>query len=235
MTDVDDRHAALIAQPLDIRQDFSLACFVQRGERLVHQQQPRTGKQRPSNGYALLLAAGQATGPAVEQPGKAEKVDDPVEVLAARVLGREKTPIEQVLPHRKMGKEPALLEYVADPASMPWNERGACRVQQHDIVVRDPAAIGSDEPGDNVDDRRLAGSRPAKQGNQSATGLEFGIELEAAEPVPNIDGERHSMSSRRLAKRAISSEASRASIEMATDTSARRNAPASPPGTCVNA
>ena len=34
-------------------------------------------------------------------------------------------------------------------------------------------------------------------------------------------------------ERAISSEASRASMEMAIETSVRRNAPASPPGTCV--
>ena len=60
---------------------------------------------------------------------------------------------------------------------------------------------------------------------------------EAAEPMPDVDwpgtSGRHSMSSRRLARRAISSEASSASMAMAIETSVRRKAPASPPGTCV--
>ena len=67
MADIDDRHADLVAQPLDVGQDLGLALLVERGERLVHQQQARVGEQRAADRDALLLAARQRVGPALEQ------------------------------------------------------------------------------------------------------------------------------------------------------------------------
>ncbi len=66
MADIDDRDLRLVAQPLDIGQDLSLAGFIQRSQRLVHQQQFRAGKQRPADRHALLLAAGKLCRPPVE-------------------------------------------------------------------------------------------------------------------------------------------------------------------------
>ncbi len=43
MADIDDRHTRLVAQALDIREDLILTLGIERGQRLVHQQQPRAG------------------------------------------------------------------------------------------------------------------------------------------------------------------------------------------------
>ena len=76
MADIDDRDLRLVAQPLDIGQDLGLARVVERGQRLVHQDQLRAGEQRAADRDALLLAARQQAGPAVEQMADAEQVDD---------------------------------------------------------------------------------------------------------------------------------------------------------------
>ena len=47
------------AMLLDQRQDLELALAVERGQRLVQQQQPRRGEQRAADGHALPLAARQ--------------------------------------------------------------------------------------------------------------------------------------------------------------------------------
>ena len=59
VADIDHRHLGLVAQPRQIRQDFELARAVERGERLVEQQQPRLHQQRAADRDALALAAGQ--------------------------------------------------------------------------------------------------------------------------------------------------------------------------------
>ena len=82
MGDIEDRHAELVAQPLDQRQDLELARHVERGERLVHQEQARPRQERAADGDALALAARQRAGPAVEQTADAEHRDDLVEADA---------------------------------------------------------------------------------------------------------------------------------------------------------
>ena len=93
VADIDDRDADLVAQPLDVGQDLGLARLVERGERLVHQQEARAGEQRPADRDALLLAAGESARPAVEQRADAEQLDDVVEVArCARAAGANQRP-----------------------------------------------------------------------------------------------------------------------------------------------
>ena len=57
VADIDHRHAALVPQPLEIRQDVGFARRVERGQRLVEQQQARPHEQRAADRDALALAA----------------------------------------------------------------------------------------------------------------------------------------------------------------------------------
>ena len=59
MCDVEDRQRQTVAQPLEERQDLALCHSVERGQRLIHQQQLGLRKQRPANRYALAFAAGR--------------------------------------------------------------------------------------------------------------------------------------------------------------------------------
>jgi hypothetical protein len=76
MADVDQRDVQLVAQALQPGQEFLLAGMVERGQRLVHQQQARRREQGAGDRHALLLAAGKPVGQAVEQRAEAEQVDD---------------------------------------------------------------------------------------------------------------------------------------------------------------
>ena len=104
MADIDKRHPAVVAQTLEIRQDLVLAGIVERGQRLVHQQQARLRQQRAADRDALLFAARQPPRPAGEQRFDPEQFNDLVEpgltwVGAAR---REPRSEQQVLAHRQM-------------------------------------------------------------------------------------------------------------------------------------
>ena len=76
MADQNDRHRALVAQPLDIGIDLGLSRFVQRSQRLVHQQQVRVGQKRPPDGDPLLLAARQRGRPPLQKMAYAEEMLD---------------------------------------------------------------------------------------------------------------------------------------------------------------
>ena len=115
-----------------------------------------------------------------------------------------------------MREQPPFLEHVADPAPVPRHEDAARRVDQDvtpSIVTR--PCVRPDQPGDDVDDRGLAGARRPNSAVRPPPVSKRASSGKLAEPVPDVDGQRHSISRRRLARRASSSEASSASIEIA--------------------
>ena len=114
-----------------------------------------------------------------------------------------------------------------------WHEDALCGVDQNAAACGDAARVRPDQPGDDVDQRGLARPGCAEQRGQLPAAFECGIELERAEPMPDVDRQRHSSSIRRPTRRASTSEAISATIETAMET-IRRNTPASPPGICVN-
>ena len=136
MADIDDGHARLVAQALQIGQDLGLALLVERGERLVHQEKARRGEQRPADGDALLLAAGKIGRLAVEEVADAEEVDHAAGVFRARALGQEPAAVVKVLPHGEMREEPCLLEDIAEAAAVRRHEEAAGGIDQHVAVER---------------------------------------------------------------------------------------------------
>ena len=146
---------------------------------------------------------------------------------------REPLPEQQVLPHREVREETPLLEYVADAPAVFRNEQSALRVHQHRIVQDDPAAIGANHAGDDIDERGLARAGAAEKCRQPARGDEARLQQERPEPVRNVDREAHYADILSSTRRAINSEMTSAPIEMTIDTSVSRSAPVSPPGICV--
>ena len=60
VADVEHGDLQFVVQAFEVGQDFVLAREVERGQRLVHQQQARAGEQRAGDGDALALAAREA-------------------------------------------------------------------------------------------------------------------------------------------------------------------------------
>ena len=73
--DVEHRDGKALMQPFQEGQDLVPALAVERGERLVHQQQLRVGQQRAPDRHALALAAGQVARGPIEQRSEAEQRD----------------------------------------------------------------------------------------------------------------------------------------------------------------
>ena len=92
----------LVVQAFEVGQDLLLATVVERGERLVHEQDARTGEQRARHADALALATGQSVRHAFEQGLDAEQGHPMVELHAAPRFGMRQAEL-QVAPHRQVG------------------------------------------------------------------------------------------------------------------------------------
>ncbi len=155
-----------------------------------------------------------------------------VELRAGFRQAGEAAAIEQVLAHSQVREQAPFLKHIADAAAVDRHEPAPCGVGQHLVVDGDAAVVGTDQPGDHVDDRGLAGAGAAEQGGKPGLRFELDGKAEPAEPVVDRDGERH-VAPPRAARRAIASEANSATTEMTIATTVRRSAAISPPGTCV--
>ena len=92
VADIDDRQPHLVAQPLDIGKDLGLARLVERGERLVHEEEARARQQRAADRDPLLLAAGEAGRPPGEEArrcraGRRSPSSEPQRSFARRAAG----------------------------------------------------------------------------------------------------------------------------------------------------
>ena len=231
VADIEHRHRHLVAQALEIGQDFRLARLVQRSQRLVGEDEPGAREQGAADGDPLLLAARQRAGAAAQQMPDAEHFDDAPHVIARAALRREPAPVKQVLAHGQMRKEPPFLEDVAEPAAVGRQPRAALRVEQHPAVRDRPPGLRPQQPRNGVDGRGLAGAGAAEQNGHARRRLEGNVELEAGEGMADGDGERHAPATRLATRRATSSESSSAAMETTMAMTTRRSADVSPPGT----
>ena len=140
MTHVHDRNTELVAQSLDIVEDFRLARNVERGERLVHQQDARLSKQRATNGDALPFATRKRPGPSLQQRVQAEQLDD-ARFVDETILGRvQPLSIEQIRFDVHVREQQRILEHVTDPALVRRHVDAFRHIEQRHVVDADGSA-----------------------------------------------------------------------------------------------
>src|ERR1700730_15264899 len=107
----------------------------------------------------------------------------------------------------------------------------ALRIEQNRAVHGDEAPARTEQAGDRVYDRSLAGSRTAEQRGQAASGSKLDVEREIGELMLDIDFEHELQQpeSRRPRRRARRSAASSATNDSAIETRVSLSAPTSPP------
>ena len=132
-----------------------------------------------------------------------------------------------------MRKQTAVLEDVADATAVLGHEQAALRVDQRLAVDHDAAAVGPDQAADDIDQRGLARARAAEQRRHAGLRDEACGQAKRVARMIDVDVEAHVATRGAPMRRASSSDASRAAIEITTETSVSRSAPASPPGTWV--
>ena len=193
------------------------------------------GEQRPADGHALLLAPRKGIGSAFEQGLDIQKFDHRRQIRRrAAVRPCEPATVKKVLANTEVGKQPAVLEDIADPPAVAGNEHPAFGVDEHLAVNGNAASCRANEAADDVDQRRLARPRAAKQRREAGLGGEACREPEVLTDVIDVDVQAHATAVRRAPiRRASTSDPRSASMDIAIDISVRRSAPASPPGTCV--
>ena len=161
----DRRDAELALQGADLFAQRDADLGVERGERLVEQQDLRLDGERAGEGDALLLAARELIGIAV---GELRQLDELEHLLDAGIdLGgaamRHLEAEGDVVAHRHVGEQRIGLEHHADLALM--------RLQVGHVLAidADRAARRGLEAGDHAQDRRLAAAGRAEQGQELAS------------------------------------------------------------------
>src|ERR1700730_17302789 len=135
-----------------------------------------------------------------------------------------------------MRKEPSLLEDISEPASFRRDVDALIGGEQHLAANRDAPAIGPRQPGQQVDERRLARAGAAEQRGDAGGGRgEARLEQKGAEALLDVDLDQATPRTRRSRRRARSSGTTSPPIASSTDSRARRQAAVSPPGAWVRA
>ena len=188
VVDVDDRRElALRAQLLDQPHDLPRGLRIERGGRLVDQQQFRILDQRPADADALALAAGQFVGALVghvveaDARQQAERLVD----VGLRKLAQPALPepdiaepaAQHVLHHAQPLDQRVFLE---DHAHAPPRAAQLAAAERGElgVVERDRAGGRLDQPVDAADDGRFAGARGPDQRHHLAVGH---VEVDALE------------------------------------------------------
>src|ERR1700687_2304859 len=153
---VHDGNVDLIAQPLDIVEDLGPARYIQRGQRLIHEQNARLGEQGAADRPPLLSSTRQGLGLPAQQRAQAEELDDPRRFYEAFVRGAQALPIEQIRFHVQVRKEQRVLKDVANPALFRRQVDALCGIEQEQIIDANAPPGGLRYSCDCVDHRALS-------------------------------------------------------------------------------
>ena len=162
--DVDDGDAQLALDAPDLELHLLAQAAIERPQRLVHQHQIGLEHQRPGDGHALLLAAGElARAPPLVafQPHQRQRPRHALGDLAGAEVPRFERE-RKVLAHRHVREQGVVLEHHADVAL-------ARRHVLHRLAVdADGAAAGRLEAGQHHEAGGLAGAGGAEQRQELA-------------------------------------------------------------------
>ena len=166
------------AAQLSAHRDAQLGVEV--AQRLVHQERLRLAHDRAAHRDPLPLAAGQLAGLAVEHLLQAQDARDLVDPRGDVALGRlAQLQAEAEVPaHRQMRVERVVLEDHRDVA--------LARVEPGDVPAADVDRAGRRllDPGDQLEQRRLAAARRADEHHELAlVDIERHV-VDGARPVP---------------------------------------------------
>jgi hypothetical protein len=165
--DVDGGNAERSQQPIELAAQAITQCSVERGQRLVEQQDAGPNRHRARQCHPLALAAGQLIDPAAFQPAD---VGQRHQLLDARIAfcpayTAQLQAIADVVGDAHVGKQRVGLEHHADIAPLNRDRRHVLAVEQHA-----PADVRCLEPGDDAQHGGLAAAGGAKQHQRLAAG-----------------------------------------------------------------
>ena len=167
----DELHTGKVSQPVAQRAArLGARAYVERGQRLVEQQQERFDGEGADQRHALRLTAGEARGPrrgVVGQPDARQ----PGARLRARRRARMAAAAQtegDVVECAQVREQPVVLEHDADRPLLRGYEQAGGGVFERAPIERDAAARQRHEPGKRRQQRALAGPVRTEHGDDLA-------------------------------------------------------------------
>ncbi len=157
---------------------------VQRGERLVEQQQPWAGGQRPRQGHPLRLPTRQRSRLGASVLAQAEALEPAVRLGPSRILRSSPRPQTEgdVVERGQAREQEVVLEDDADRSLRRGYEDIGVRVVQDDPVERDVARVEGLQPGDAPQGCGLASTiGPEQRDHLAVVDSQLGVEVELAQ------------------------------------------------------
>ena len=190
MRDVNEGDAGAPLQRAQLLLKFLAQIEVERGQRLVEQQDLRFVHERAGQGHALLLTAGELRGLARGEFGDADQFHDATHArfdFCARNFFHAQAEGD-VLSHAQVREQRVALKHGVDLTLVRRHARDitACELQF--------ARVGKIESGEQSQQRGLAATRRAEQGKEFSArhregdGVERGHVAEPAREIHGFDG-----------------------------------------------
>ncbi len=172
---------------------------IQGRQGFVQQQQSRIGGQRPRQGHALALAAGQFGRIAIQQRSQTKGLDPALstgrQVAAAMQVQPPMLQTEtDILAHRQMGKQRIVLKQIGQPPTARRHVHPRPGVEQDPSGNLDTAPVGAQEPRDGLHRQALARTGRAEQRHAPGIGAPVRLQQEtvvAADAALDIDRQAH--------------------------------------------
>ncbi|MGY3407375.1 hypothetical protein ACVWZV_003488 [Bradyrhizobium sp. GM5.1] len=176
MGDVDDGGADALVQRAQLDLHGFAQLLVERGQRFVHQDQPRLEDHGACERHALALAAGELRDTALFVAGKTDHRKRRAHLIRP---GRLRQPSRaqgkgNILADAHMREQRVVLEHDADIALVRRHPGDVAAAEQ------DRSARWQDEAAEDAEQRRLAGAGGAEQGDELAGGDIEGHVVEGA-------------------------------------------------------
>ena len=120
MTDINHRNGELVAQQLEVGQDFLAPLAIERRQGLIEQQEARLRKKRSGDGNPLTLAARESVHSPRHERRELEQGGGLIEGNIARSL-RAALGVMEIGGHVQMREQSRILEHISDAALFRWN------------------------------------------------------------------------------------------------------------------
>ena len=163
---------------------------VDAGGRFVGEDHPRPVGQRPRHRHALLLAGGELGGAVVEPVPQIDRREECHGPGTVGTPGPERHRHEDVLQGRKSGEEVERLEDHSQFVGPHPVAAGLVETGQVDAVDDHPPGIGTGDPRDHVEERRLPRPALPLEGQMLTRGDREGVDVEDVDPFPPRHRER---------------------------------------------
>ena len=179
-------------QGQELRLQLVAQMAVQRGERLVQQQQARFIDQHARERRALCLPAGKLGRTVLFQPLELQHCNHFAQALPAHGLVLFAVQAAQdVFLHRHVREQGVVLEQIAHPALLRGQVDAARGIEQRFAVQHDAALVRRLHACDTFERHALAAAGRAQQAGDRVVGLKAGVQHKIAQPLADLHEQAH--------------------------------------------